>query len=182
MDAINSHRNSLWAAKQLKDTIEIIQALNYIGTNFRRLGIIDEASNYHYRALTYSEQFSDDTSYMARKNRVVSLNGIGNIYLTLNNYDAAARIIRMALVGEQQLKSALGQAINYANLGSIYESRGMNDSALVYYQHSMKFNRLAKSDLGISLCYDHFGKLAEKRGDWDSALREYKSAYDIMGF
>lgn len=180
MDAINSHRNSLWAAKQLKDTIEIIQALNYIGTNFRRLGIIDEASNYHYRALTYSEQFSDDTSYMARKNRVVSLNGIGNIYLTLNNYDAAARIIRMALVGEQQLKSALGQAINYANLGSIYESRGMNDSALVYYQHSMKFNRLAKSDLGISLCYDHFGKLAEKRGDWDSALREYKSAYDIM--
>ncbi len=179
-EAIKHHREELQSATLYGDTLEIIQALNNLGTDFRRMGILDEASTYHYKALLLCEQYSDKESYTARKNRVVSLNGIGNIHLTLENKDEADSTFRAALAGERELGSNLGQAINYANLGAILEMRGMTDSALVYYRYSMEYNRLAGSDLGISLCYNHFGRLFEQKGNWEDAIREYRNSYDIM--
>ena len=178
-EAIESHQQGLIYAEQIKDTLEIIQALNNIGTNYRRIGILDEASAFHYKALALSDVCLDD-SYNAKKNRVVSLNGIGNIYLTLGNYDVADSVFRAALAGERELKSNLGLAINYANLGSIFEAREMVDSALLYFHHSMEYNRAAGSDLGISLCYNHFGRIYEKQENWDKALEEYQNAYNQM--
>ena len=179
-DAIDSHKKGLECAVKACDTLQIIQALNNIGTNFRRMGILDEASSYHYQALTYCEAYSDKESKAARKNRVISLNGIGNVHLTLDNREAADSVFRMALAGEKALKSALGQAINYANIGSIFESNGQADSAWHYYRLSMKFNQEEKSDLGISLCHTHFGRLYEKENKLDSAVNEYSQAYRLM--
>ena len=179
-DAIDTHKKGLAAAERLRDTVQIVQALNNIGTDYRRIGILDEASSFHYQALTYCEQYSDQTGRTALKNRVVSLNGIGNVYLTMGNGDEAEDIFRQALKGEQALKSPLGQAINYANIGSILESRGQVDSARTYYQKSLEFNTEAGSALGISLCHAHFGRLAENAGDYDTAVDEYRQAYDIM--
>lgn len=179
-EAIEVHQKGLQLALQIGDTLEAVQALNNIGTSYRRMGILDEASTYHYRALLLCEQYGDKSSFTAKKNRVVSLNGIGNIHLTLDNREAADSVFRVALAGEHELNSDLGQAINYANLGAIFEARGMKDSALVYYQHSMKYNRAAKSTLGISLCHNHFGRLFEQEGKWEDALREYRNAYNLM--
>lgn len=179
-EAIEAHRSELILAEQLHDTLEMVQALNNIGTNFRRMGILDEASTYHYQALSYSDHYSDKTSYTAKKNQVVSLSGIGCIYLSLNNLEAADSTFRMALAGEKELGSALGQAMNYATIGSAFERRGQIDSAWVYYHHSMEYNRLAESNIGIALCHDHFGRLYESQKSWDEALKEYKNAYDIM--
>ena len=179
-EAISFHRQQLQLAAQLTDTLEMIQALNSIGTNFRRMGILPEASTCHYKALTLCEQYNDKQSYPAKKNRVVSLNGIGNVHLTLDNREIADSVFRMALAGEKELGSDLGQAINYANIGAIFEAKGMVDSALVYYHHSMECNQVAKSTLGISLCHTYFGHIFEKEGNWDKALYEYRKAYDLM--
>lgn len=182
-DAIDVHKRGLAAAEKLRDTVQAVQALNNIGTNYRRLGILDEASSWHYKALSLCDQYSgtlNPEDRKALKNRVVSLNGIGNVQLTMGNDVEAESAFRQALKGESALGSALGQAINYANLGSILESREMNDSARFYYEKSMEFNRLAKSDLGVSLCYAHFGRLAEKEGDYAAAIVEYGKAYEIM--
>lgn len=179
-EAIDYHRQGIQIATQIGDTLEIIQNLNNIGTNFRRMGILDEASTYHYKALMLCEQYSDKKSYTAKKNRLVSLNGIGNIHLTLDNRDVADSVFRAALAGEKELGSELGQAINYANIGAIFEARGMADSALIYYKQSMIHNRAAKSNLGISLCHTHLGRLSEQKGNWDDALKEYRNAYELM--
>ena len=180
MKAIDCHRHELALAQQLYDTIAMVQALNNIGTNFRRMGVLDEAIDYHYRALRLCDDFSVKSDRTARKNRVVSLNGIGNICLTLGDDETADSVFRAALAGEQSLGSHLGQAINYANLGSLFEQHNQFDSAWAYYSHSMKQNHLAKSDLGISLCYTHFGRLYEKQGQTAKAIAEYRKAYDIM--
>ena len=191
-EATICHRQALELAEQLCDTIEIIQICNQIGTNFRRIGIMDEAS-----ALALCEQYHDKSSYVALKNRVVSLNGIGNVQLSMGNYSAAITAFRQALSGEQQLNSELGQAINYANIGAIFESelgqainyanigaifekQGMIDSAWIYYRRSMLHNQAARSNLGISLCHTYFGNLLEKDKQWDNAIQEYQSAYDLM--
>lgn len=178
--AIDCHTRELKLAEQLGDTIAAVQALNNIGTNFRRMGILDEAVDYHYRGLHLCEEFSLKDDSTARKNRVISLNGIGNICLTLGDTETADSVFNAALEGEKRLGSHLGQAINYANLGSLYERNGQTDSAWTFYRRSMEQNRLAKFDLGISLCYTHFGRLNEKQGKKAEAIAEYRKAYEIM--
>ena len=178
-EALAVHREGLRQAETLRDTIEWVQALNNIGTDYRRMGVLDAAQDYHYRASILSEECAD-TSFTARKNRVVSLNGLGNIYLTLGNYERADSVLRRALKGEEQLRSALGLAINYANIGAIFEKKGTADSAWVYYRRAMGFNQKAGSTLGIALCHTYFGSLYEKEGKYDMAMEEYETAYGMM--
>ena len=97
-DALRFHSEGLTQAEALGDTLEVVQALNNIGTDYRRMGVLDMAQDYHYRAWTICREYSD-TSYAARKSRVVSLNGLGNIYLTLGNYERADSALRLALEG-----------------------------------------------------------------------------------
>ena len=178
-DALRFHSEGLTQAEALGDTLEVVQALNNIGTDYRRMGVLDMAQDYHYRAWTICREYSD-TSYTARKSRVVSLNGLGNIYLTLGNYERADSALRLALEGERELNSPLGQAINYANLGSIFRHRGMNDSAWVYFRKSMELNQRANSTLGISLCHTYFGSMYEQAHQYDKAKAEYEKAYRLI--
>ncbi|MDR1973582.1 MAG: sensor histidine kinase [Bacteroidales bacterium] len=180
LDALDYHRRALKIAEKLEDLYELTQINNQIGTDYRRIGMLDEASSHHYRALSYWEKTKDKSPSTVKKNRVISLNGLGNIYLTLDNKEAAENIFRQALEGEKELNSDLGQAINYANIGFLFEGRGMIDSARAYYQLSMDHNTLAQSNLGISLCHVHFGRLAENEGLFDLALKEYKAANQLM--
>lgn len=178
-EALRIHSEGLRQAEALGDTLEWVQALNNVGTDYRRMGVLDVAQEYHYNAWKLSEECAD-TAFTAKKNRVVSLNGLGNIYMTLGNYERADSVLRMALRGEQELHSAVGQAINYANLGSIFEHRGQTDSAWVYYRRSMELNTEAGSDLGISLCHTYFGSLYEKAKEYGKATEEYEEAYRMM--
>ena len=179
-EAVDIHKRGLCCAEKICDTIQIIQALNNIGTDYRRMGILDEASSYHYQALTCSDRYSDKTGDVAIKNRVVSLNGIGNVQLTLGNTAVADSAFRLALKGEIYLGSLVGQAINYANIGAILEGKGQIDSARYYYSRSLKCNEEADSRLGISLCHTHFGRLYENEGEIDKAIAEYREAYNLM--
>lgn len=179
-EAIHAHREEYNLAVELKDTVELVIALNNIGTNFRRVGALDEASTYHYKALMLSDQYQGDSSFVARKNRVISLNGLGNVHLTLGNTEVADSAFRLALKGEEQLGSKLGQAINYANLGSLLEKENKIDSARLYFKKSLKLNREAGSELGEALCQLDLGELEEKDQAWDQAVRRYEKAYQIL--
>lgn len=177
--AIEAHTAAYNLALQLRDTSEIIFNLNNIGTNYRRLSMYKEATTHHYAALKFCELYSDQESYSARKNKVVSLNGIGNISLRLGDLVTADSVFRIALEGEKSLGSYLGQAINYANLGSIFESRGILDSAWVYYRKSMEMNAKTNSKTGIALCHGYFGDLYEKEGKTALAITEYEKAFQM---
>ncbi len=178
-EALSVHSRGLEQVEALGDTLEWVQALNNIGTDYRRMGMLDVAQEYHYRALVLSQAHAD-SSFAARKNRVVSLNGLGNIYMTLGNYRQADSLLRQALEGEISLGSEVGQAINYANLGAIFEAQGQTDSAWTYYRHSMALNQEAGSTLGIALCHTYYGSLHEKAKQYQDAEREYELAYQLM--
>lgn len=178
-EALSVHSKGQQQAEAIGDTLELVMALNNIGTDYRRMGVLDLAQDYHYRAWMLCKECTD-TSYVARKNRVVSLNGLGNVYMTLGNFERADSVLRLALAGEQRLNSAVGQAINYANLGSIFERHGKTDSAWVYYRKSMALNTEAENELGIALCHTNFGSLYEKARQYDKATKEYEAAYQLM--
>ena len=179
-EAIETHKNGLKLAESIKDTNNIIHILNQLGTSYRRIGIMDEAASYHYKALSFCDAYGDPTSDKTLKNRVTSLNGIGNAMKVMGNDDAADSIFRQALEGERKLDSKLGMAINYANLGILFERKKQFDSAMVYYGESMRLNTEAKSKLGVSLCHTHFGQVYEKRKMIDSAIVQYNLAYDVI--
>ena len=179
-EAIETHKNGLKLAESIKDTNNIIHILNQLGTSYRRIGIMDEAASYHYKALSFCDAYGDPTSDKTLKNRVTSLNGIGNAMKVMGNDDAADSIFRQALEGERKLDSKLGMAINYANLGTLFERKKQFDSAMVYYGESMRLNSEVKSKLGVSLCHTHFGQVYEKRQMIDSAIVQYNLAYDVI--
>ena len=178
--AIAFHQQGLVFAYKIKDTIGITQALNNIGTDFRRIGALPEASDYHYQALHMAEAFSGRNTPDGRKNRVMAINGIGNIHLSFDNYAEAEKSFREALKEEKMLKSHVGQAINYANIGAVFEKKEMIDSAFAYYQRSMEQNILAGSLMGIGLCHIYFGRIYEQKKQYDLAEREFLLAYEVM--
>lgn len=178
--AIHYHHESLNAALLLEDTIFIAQAYNNIGTNLRRIGVLPEAADYHYQALKITERFHDADSLINQKNRLMALNGIGNIALSLNDFDEAENKFREALQGEIKMQSNLGQAINYANIGAIFQKRRQYDSAFHYYDLSMIKNQLIGSKLGMGLCYKHFGQIFEDQEDYVKAEREFQKSYEMM--
>ncbi len=177
--AIVAHNEALAAAEAVGDHLQIVHTLNNLGTVYRRLGLFAVAADYHYKSLDVAQKLPQDLPTSV-KAKVMSLNGLGNIYITLGNHALAEQTLRLALDGERQLGSALGMAINYANIGSIFESRGMIDSAAAYYDISMRLNREAGSDLGIALCHTYIGSVHEKRGEKSLAIKEYETAYTMM--
>lgn len=178
-EALTIHTTGLELAESLGDTIEQVQALNNIGTDYRRMGILDLAQNYHYKAWLMADDYSD-TSFVAKKNRVVSLNGLANVYLSIGNLNRADSTLRLALAGETALGSLTGQAINCANLGAIFDQRDLQDSAWYYYRRAMNLNVQGNNRLGIALCHTYFGYMYREAHDYDQALVEYEQAYDIM--
>ena len=179
--AIIYHQNGLSAAIRSKDTIAITQLLNQLGTDFRRIDALPEASDYHFRALRLADAYSLKGDSVIEKNKVMALNGIGNIYISLKNMSEADKYFREALMQEKKMGSALGQAINYANIGNLFKLTQQYDSALAYYHHSMEQNTAAKSKLGIGLCHIYFGEIYEKKKEYDKAETEFQKAYDVMG-
>ena len=179
-DAIEEDNRNLVLASDLKDTASMMKVLNRLGENYRRLGILTQAAENHYGALTLSDHWADKKSEVSKRRRTASLLGIGETQLMLKNNGRAETAYREALTAEKSLNNYLGQAVIYARLGSIKEMAGENDSAFWYYDRSLEMNRSAKSKLGISLCYVHFGRLAENKSDYDAAIRYYYRAYDLM--
>ena len=177
--AVEIHSKCITDAEELSDTLQLIIALNNQGTNFRRIGDLEQASTNHYRALELCDHTLNDTSFIARKNRVRTLNGLGNVMLSLGNDEVAEDMFRRALKGEAELNSATGQAINYANIGAIKERKGKLDSARIYYNMSMDKNRECNNLIGISLCYQNIGELDEAAGKHVEARENYLKSYEI---
>lgn len=178
-EALELQTRALELSRQTDDTISIIQDLNQLATTFRRLGRMEQAVNYHYQALSYAEVCSD-TSEVARKNLVVSLNGLGNAHMSLGYDRLAEECFRRALIGEIEIESHLGMAINYANLGSIYNRKEQLDTARWYYEKSMAENQLIQSTMGMSLCHVYYGRLFEKQDSLLAAEQEYRKAAELM--
>lgn len=68
--AVKQHDRCIELATGTKDTLQLIIAYNNQGTNFRRIGDLEQASSYHYKALGLCDKITGDTSFIARKNIV----------------------------------------------------------------------------------------------------------------
>lgn len=164
-EALKTHFDALQLAEEISDTSGIIISLNNIGTDLRRTSSNIEASDYHYRALELAKNNPE-----LMKSKAVAMNGLGNIFLSLNKPQEAKDYFERSLDIEKKLNSALGQAINYANLGTAVEQQGKLDNALSYYYKSIEQNFKIDSEIGLAICKNAIGNIFIKKGNTDAGL------------
>lgn len=174
--AILTHKQGLAVADSICDTMEIVNTLNEMGTNYRRLGAMYLATSSMTLGLGYCQQWSDTTA-AALKSQLKILNGLGKIYYTIRNYKAADYYFRRSLAGEIKLGSAYGMALNYSDIGRVFRAQNNLDSAQYYFQKSMEQKQLLNDEVGMALIHIEYGGLYEDRGDYAQATAEYDKAY-----
>jgi tetratricopeptide (TPR) repeat protein len=151
-----------FADKANNDEFRIV-SLNMIGVAFRRMDMIKYALDNHTGALKIAYEYKDPTPTVSY-NIAVSQNSIGNIYLALEQYDAALDQFKKSLAIEENGNNQLGLAINYHNIGYAHEGKGNLDLALANYEKSLFYNEAIDSEIGRMICFNSIGGIYLKKG------------------
>lgn len=165
-------------ASQNQDELMRMVGLNNYGVICRRLDRLDEATRYHVDALRLAENMDDD-NWLVIKTKCVSLNSLGNIFLSMQQPDKAMEFFKQALILENQLGSHLGMAINFANMGAALAIVGKPDSALIYYHKAMHYNVLAKSRSGVAISHTCMGDILSGQKQYGEAMQHFQQARAI---
>ncbi len=172
------HEQALILAKQTKNIYLEIAAYNMLGVVYRRIDSIKPAIDNHQNALNLVNSIKDkDDEILISK--AISLNSMGNIFLTLNQFEMAKDNFVTSLGIEKKLNNNLGLAINYQNIGGVYESQNQLDSAMVNYKKSLSFNELINSDLGRMICNNSIGQVLLKQNKPKEAFNYIKPTIEI---
>ncbi len=167
--AIRLHQAALEAAKK-GDNLEFeVYSLNMLSVIHRRKDAIKSALDYSQEALELAETVEHPSEGLKRSINV-SLNGIGNLYQTLEQYDLAIGQFRRSLKLENELGNKLGLAINYQNIGECQEMQGELDKAMKSYRVSLAYNEEINSDKGKVICKNSIAHVYLVQGKLDEAL------------
>ncbi len=160
--ALKTHRKAEKLAEQANDIELKVISLNMIGVVYRRMDMIKPALDYHKKALDIANSVKNPSEEL-RLSISVSQNSMGNVYLTLKQYDLAIEQFEKALVIENHSGNKLGLAINYHNLGYADEGKGLLDMALKNYKRSLDYNEQIDSEVGRVICYTSIGQVYIKQ-------------------
>ncbi|NJB71656.1 tetratricopeptide (TPR) repeat protein [Saonia flava] len=150
-NAIKLHNEALKVAVEA-DNIEFrIFSLNMLSVVYRRTDSIKSALDFAQEALSLAETIENPSTEILRSINV-SLNGIGNIYKRMEQYDLAIAKFSESLIYEKKLGNVLGMAINYHNIGECYEAQDKLTEALENFNISLKYNNQIKSEKGRIIC------------------------------
>jgi tetratricopeptide (TPR) repeat protein len=178
-EAEQQHMQALALSKAQSDTMNMMISLNNLGVNMRRIDDLTKASDYHMAVLNLAEKFTNHSNTV-KKSTCIALNSLGNINISLKQYDKAIEVFKQSNAIEQSMNSAIGQAINHANIGEAFELSGRIDSARQHYLYSLQFNEKAGSVLGIALCYNNLGTVYQKEHQLEQAISYYEKAIPLM--
>lgn len=170
--ALEMHKKAQKLAQEAHNIELEVISLNMIGVVYRRMDFIKPALDYHKEALDLANS-AEITTPELKASIAVSQNSMGNVYLTLKQYDLAIEQFEKSLVIENQTGNRLGLAINYHNLGYADEAKGLLDLALVNYKRSLDYNEQIDSEVGRVICYNSIGQVYIKQ-------KKYKEAKTII--
>ncbi len=156
------HSKALLLAKQTKNIYLEIAAYNMLGVVYRRIDSIKPAIDNHQNALNLVNSLKNKDDEILRS-QAISLNSLGNVFLTLNQFEMAKENFVTSLEIEKKLNNNLGLAINYQNIGGVFESQDQLDSAMVNYKKSLSINEKIDSDLGRMICNNSIGQVLLKQ-------------------
>lgn len=167
--AITLHNQALTVASSGNNLEFKVFSLNMLSVVYRRTDAIKTALDYNQEALELAETVTNPSNNLKRSINV-SLNGIGNIYQTLEQYDLAIQQFRKSLQLEKDLGNELGIAINHQNIGECHESMHDLNAALQSYRTSLEYNEKIDSDMGRIICKNSIAQIFIKQKKIKEAL------------
>ena len=172
-NALNNYEKALKLSRKTKDTGAEIVTLNQIGVIYRRLDKIKKALDYNQAALELASKV-ENPSKDIMMSISISNNNIGNIYLTLKQYELALKKFKKSILTQKKLGDKRGLAINNQNIGFTYKNLGFLEEALDYYNISLDYNLAIKSELGKVICYQSISDVLLLQGKHTKALKQIK--------
>ncbi|WP_255307377.1 tetratricopeptide repeat protein [Allomuricauda sp. CP2A] len=160
--AADLHEKALELAEKANNTELKVLSLNMLGVVYRRTDAIKTALDYNQKALEIAEAVENPSHHIKRSINV-SLNSIGNLYQTLEQYDLAIMQFKRALKLEEELGNKLGLAINHQNIGDCLEQKGDLEGALENYRKSLAYNEEINSDYGRVICKNSLAQVYLKQ-------------------
>ena len=174
LKSIDVHKQAQKLAEKVNNLELRMISLNMQGVAYRRMDFIRSALDNHEKALNLANTVELPNESI-KKSIAVSRNGIGNIYLTLKQYDLALVQFKESLAFEQSLNNKLGLAINFQNIGFIKEAKGDLEAALKDYKTSLNYNNEINSQVGRVICYNSIVQIYIKQKKFNEALKLSKS-------
>lgn len=175
LKAIKLHEEALEVAKKANNLEFKVSSLNYLGVVYRRTSSIRAAMDYNQQALELAEAEINPSEGIKRSINV-SLNSIGNLYLTLKQYELAISYFQRSMKLEAELGNTLGLAINHQNIGKCQEALGELDQALENFKISLAHNEEIDNDMGRIICKNSIAQVYIKKQRYDEALNLLKPA------
>ncbi len=166
--AVEKYKEALNLSKEIKSIEAEIVTLNQLGVVCRRQDKIRGALNYHQSALDIILKVENPTNDIKISNSI-TINSIGNIYLTLGQYERALEKFSESIALQKQLEDRRGLAINHQNIGYAHKNIGDLDLALENYQKSLEYNRLNNDKLGKVICHNSISDILIKQGKYNEA-------------
>jgi len=176
--AIDHHRLYLEKALLSKDTFHIIRALNNLAYDFAQRQEYNESAEYYFKVLIQTNKSPINKQLRTEITR--TLNGLGEIYLHVNQPDEAMNYFLLALQSDKQNQDPNILAITLQNIGTAYEYDKQYDSAFIYYQKSLEHHIKSNSVSGLNGCFWHVGNLYMIEGDYENALVYFESVYKSL--
>ncbi|QWX83793.1 tetratricopeptide repeat protein [Cellulophaga sp. HaHaR_3_176] len=170
--AIKYHKLALEKADEANNLELKVFSLNMLSVVYRRMDAIKTALDYAQEALELAETEKNPSIGLQRSINI-SLNGIGNIYQSLKQYDLAIEKFNKSLNSENNLHNRLGLAINNQNVGECYEELNNLDLALNYYRKSLALNEEMDNEMGRIICHNSIAQVYIKQ-------KKNTQAYNIL--
>ncbi len=167
--AAELHRQALLASEEAKSLEFKVYSLNMLGVVYRRTDAIKTALDYNQEALELAETVENPSDGIKRSINV-SLNSIGNIYQSLEQYDLAIQQFKKSLKLEKVLGNKLGLAINNQNIGECFEEQGKLEDALKSYRISLAYNKEINQDIGVVICNNSIAQVYIKQKKTQDAI------------
>ncbi|RKR14628.1 tetratricopeptide repeat protein [Maribacter vaceletii] len=161
-NAIALHTKALEAANKDENLEFKVFSLNMLSVVYRRTDAIKTALDYSQEALELAETVKNPSDGLKRSINV-SLNGIGNIYQTLEQYDLAIKQFEKSMFLEKELGNELGIAINHQNIGECQESQLNLNAALENFKTSLYYNKKINNAMGIIICKNSIAQINIKQ-------------------
>jgi len=176
--ALKNHQKalSLAADNNLKD-IEA-QCLNLIGVIYRRKDDIKNALDYHQSAISTAKK-NENPTINTKVNISVAENSLGNIFLSLNQYEKAIEQFNKAIDLQSETLNLKGLAINFQNLGQAFEGLKLYDRAMENYRESLSYNKKMGSELGTVICTNSMASVLIKQEKYKEAASKLDSILPI---
>ncbi|WP_299430667.1 tetratricopeptide repeat protein [uncultured Maribacter sp.] len=168
-NAIALHNKALQAANKDKNLEFKVFSLNMLSVVYRRTDAIKTALDYSQEALELAETVKNPSDGLKRSINV-SLNGIGNIYQTLEQYDLAIKQFKKSMLLEKELGNELGIAINHQNIGECQESQLNLNAALENFKTSLYYNKKINNAMGLIICKNSIAQINIKQEKTKEAI------------